>query len=87
MNDRDDDLGVLADIAREKLGWHGRLARELPLVEALSLDSLKRLTLVIEVEDRFRICLDAADETAIVTVGDLLDTIRRKRAEPGPDPR
>jgi acyl carrier protein len=87
MNAPDDDLRVLADIAREKLGWQGPLARDLPLVEGLALDSLKRLTLVIEVEDRFRICLDETDETAIGTVGDLLDTIRRKRGERGADPR
>jgi acyl carrier protein len=87
MNQRDDDLGVLAEIARTKLGWHGQLARNMPLVEALALDSLKRLTLVIEVEDRFRICLDEGDEAAIETVGDLLDTIRRKRGEPDADAR
>jgi acyl carrier protein len=50
------------------------------LVEALDLDSLRLLTLVVEVEDRFRICLDEEDEAQIQTVGDLLDAIRRKRA-------
>jgi acyl carrier protein len=29
------------------------------------------LTLAVEVEDRFRVCLDAADEAAIRTIGDL----------------
>lgn len=83
MKQGDDDLAALAEIARAKLGWTGQLSRNTPLVEALALDSLKRLTLVIEVEDRFRICLDEGDEAAIETAGDLLDTIRRKRGEGG----
>ena len=87
MKEGDDDLAVLAEIARAKLGWNGQLTRKTPLVEALGLDSLKRLTLVIEVEDRFRICLDEGDEAAIETAGDLLDTIRRKRGEARADAR
>jgi acyl carrier protein len=88
MNDAvDDDLAILADVARAKLNWHGPLARNMRLVETLALDSLRRLTLVVELEDRFRVCLDEQDEEAIETVGDLLDTIRRKRADPGRHPR
>jgi acyl carrier protein len=83
----DDDLAALEEIARAKLDWQGHLTRDTPLVEALALDSLKRLTLVIEVEDRFRVCLDDGDEAAIETAGDLIDTIRRKRGEPAADPR
>ncbi len=83
----DDDLEALEDIARAKLGWEGQLTRETRLVEALALDSLKRLTLVIAVEDRFRVCLDEGDEAAIETVGDLLDAIRRKRGEAAADAR
>ena len=81
MSGGDDEvLGALADIARAKLGWEGRLARETPLVEALALDSLRRLTLVVAVEDRFRVSFDDEDETAMETVGDLVDAIGRKRA-------
>jgi acyl carrier protein len=88
MPDAEDaDLAILADIARAKLGWQGQLTKDTRLVEALALDSLRRLTLVVEVEDRFRVCLDDQDETAIDTVGDLLHTIRRKRARTGPDAR
>ncbi len=83
----DDDLAALEDIARAKLGWEGQLTRDTRLVEALALDSLKRLTLVIAVEDRFRVCLDEGDEAAIETVGDLLDAIRRKRGEAAADAR
>jgi acyl carrier protein len=74
-------LAALAEIAGSALGWHGPLARHLRLVEGLGLDSLRRLTLVVAVEDRFHVCLDERDEAAIETVGDLVDAIRRKRAQ------
>ena len=61
---------ALAAIAR-RLGYHGSLAPELRLVEDLRLDSVGMLTLAVEVEDHFKVCLDADDEAAIRTVGDL----------------
>lgn len=78
-------LAVIADIAARQLDWHGVMSRDLPLLEALDLDSLRRLTLVVEIEDRFRIRLDDRDEESIATVGDLVDAIRRKRAAPAAD--
>ena len=73
---------VLADVervAREKLGWKGRLEPEMRLVEDLELDSLANLTLAIEIENHFRIHLDEEDEEAIETVADLVRIIERKR--------
>jgi acyl carrier protein len=49
------------------------------LVEDLGLDSLKRLILVVEVENHFRVCLDGEAEAEIVTVGDLIRVIGRLR--------
>ena len=49
-------------------------------MEDLELDSIRLLTLAMEVEDRFQICLDEEDEDAIVTVEDLIDVVRRKLA-------
>ena len=69
--------GTLADIAA-KLGYRGTLRPELRLIEDLRLDSVGILTLAVEVEDRFRICLDAADEAAIRTIGDLERILRSK---------
>jgi acyl carrier protein len=46
--------------------------------EILGLDSLKLLTLAVEVENRFRICLDPEDEAGIETVADLVAIIRRQ---------
>ena len=73
-------LAGVAAVAREHLDWTSDLRPEMRLVEELQLDSLKLLTLAIEVENRFRICLDEADETGIVTVGDLVAAIRRQVA-------
>lgn len=71
----DEVLAVIAEVAREHVGFTGELRRELRLVEDLELDSLKALTLAVEVENRFRIRLDPEVEARIETVGDLVDTV------------
>lgn len=58
----------------------GRLAPELRLVADLALDSIQLLTLAVEVENRFRICIDPEDEEGIETVGDLADVVAAKLA-------
>jgi acyl carrier protein len=74
----DADLrSALAEIAAG-LGYRGVLLPELRLVEDLSLDSVGILTLAVEIEDRFRVCLDEQDEAAIRTVGDLERVLRAK---------
>jgi acyl carrier protein len=73
-----DILEGIAEVAREHLGWDGPLHGDMRLVEDLRLDSVRLLTLAAGVENRFRVILDEADEAAIVTVGDLVETVRRK---------
>lgn len=68
--DRSDLRSALTEIAAG-LGFEGALLPELRLVEDLRLDSIGLLSLAVAVEDRFEVCLDAADEAAIRTVGDL----------------
>ena len=65
-------LNGIADVARLHLGWEGEIAPEMRLVEDLRLDSIRLLTLAVEVENRFRVRLDELDEGAIETVGDLV---------------
>ena len=75
------DEGILAgisEVARVHLGWEGILTPDLHLVEDLRLDSIRLLTLAAEVENRFRVLLDEADEAGIETVGDLMAVVRRK---------
>ena len=74
MTDREILAGI-AEVARTHVGWTGDLEPGLRLVEDLELDSLKALTLAVEVENRFRICLDPEVESTIVTVGDLVTAV------------
>lgn len=69
-------IAGIAEVARAQVGWGGRLTPELRLVEDLDLDSLKMLTLALEVENYFRVRLD--DEAGIETVGDLVAAIRER---------
>ncbi|HWM90471.1 MAG TPA: acyl carrier protein [Thermoanaerobaculia bacterium] len=71
-------LDGIAQVAQEHLGWEGPLTPEMRLVEDLRLDSVRLLTLAAEVENRFRVLLDEADEAGIQTVGDLVAIVRRK---------
>jgi acyl carrier protein len=71
-------LAGIAEVARRHLDWQGPVTAEMRLVEDLRLDSIRLLTLAAEVENRFRVLLDEADEAAIETVGDLVAIVRRK---------
>lgn len=71
-------LEGITEVVRLHLGWEGPLVPEMRLVEDLRLDSVRLLTLAAEVENRFRIFLDEADELAIETVADLVSIVRRK---------
>lgn len=62
----------------------------LRLAEDLALDSVQRLTLAVEVENRFRVCLEPEDEEGIATVGDLAAVVEeklRRRVGAGGGPR
>ena len=79
MTDEEILQGIVG-VAREHLGWTGALAGEMRLVEDLDLDSLRLLTLAVEVENHFRVCLDEQDEQEIETVADLVAVVRRELA-------
>ncbi len=72
--DRGEILEGIAEVAQLHLGWTGRLHPTMRLVEDLELDSLKTLTLALEVENHFRVCLD--QEAGIETVDDLVSAIQ-----------
>ncbi len=75
-------LQGIREVAQQHLGWRQELTPELHLVEDLELDSVRLLTLAIEVENRFRVCLDEDDELAIATVGDLVVAVQRGLSAP-----
>lgn len=72
----DEILAGISQVAQRHVDWHGDLCPEMQLVEDLELDSLKALTLALEVENRFEVYLD--QEGDLVTIGDLMAAIRRQ---------
>ncbi len=74
-------LAAIEEVARVHIGFTGSLRPEMRMVEDLELDSLKALTLALEVENRFRICLDPALEATIETVGDLVNAVGQLLAD------
>ena len=74
MTTRGRVLKGIAEVARAHIDWQGELDEEMRLVEDLELDSIKALTLALELENHFRVCLP--QDAEIVTVGDLVTTIR-----------
>jgi acyl carrier protein len=77
---REEILAGIAEVAAEFLEYEGELDPRARLVEDLGFDSLKLMTLAAEVENRFRVALDAADDAAIETIGDLVDRLEAKLA-------
>ena len=73
-------LDGVREVARRHLDFEGELRPEMLLAEDLELDSIKVLTLAVEVENRFRICLDPSSDARIETVGDLVAEVGRQLA-------
>ncbi len=71
-------LDRIRGIAREHLRRDEPLSRETRLVEDLALDSIQLLTLAVEVENHFRVCLDEDVDTEIRTIGDLIDAVEAR---------
>lgn len=44
------------------------------------LDSVQRLTLVVAIEDHFKVCFDPKDEERVETLDDVIHLIQRKLA-------
>ncbi len=70
-------LAGIRDVARTYLDVDRAIEMETPLVEALALDSLRMFTLVAELENRFHVCFEEADEVGLTTVVDLVAVLRR----------
>ena len=81
---RDEILQGIEAVARTHLERTDRLSPGLDLIEILDqiedleLDSLGLLTLAVEVENHFQICLEQEDEAQIRTVADLMAVVERK---------
>lgn len=73
-------LDVIREVARTQLDHRGPLDPDADLGEALQLDSLRAVSLLVGLEMRFRIAFDPDDEAGLVRVGDLVPVIRRRLA-------
>jgi len=71
---------ILEDMDVHSEGERIPLSRDVHIVRDLDLDSLKRIELVIRIENEFRVRLEPEDEEEITTLGDLVDVVRRRRA-------
>jgi acyl carrier protein len=71
-------LDGIRDVARAHLAPDREIDMDTPLVEALALDSLRMVTLIAELENRFRVCFDETDEVGLTTVTDLVAVLRRR---------
>ena len=71
-------LDGIREVARIHLEYRGDLTLESPLTSALELDSLRLLTLVVELENHFQVCLEEGDEYGLETVAQLVDLLRRR---------
>jgi acyl carrier protein len=72
---RDEIRTALRRIAKDELRHEGPLP-EGDLAEVF--DSVQRLTLVVAVEDSFRICLDPEDEEGVRTLEDVVRLVEKK---------
>lgn len=71
-------LDGLRSVARAHLGFDGPLTSDTPLVEALRLDSVRLLTLVVELENHFQVCFDPEDEAGLETAADIVRLVRKR---------
>jgi len=77
----DEVLGEIARVLRDELGLSRQPRPSDDLVVDLQLDSVGLLTLVVGLEDRFRVALNEEDAAAVRTVGDLAALVLRRREE------
>ena len=74
-------LEGVRQVIRDHLQVSSRVTDETHLIDDLQLDSLKQLTLVVELENHFRVRFDSGDEEGLETVGDVVRLVDRRLAE------
>jgi acyl carrier protein len=77
----DEVLGEIGRVLREELGMQREVRPGDDLVRDLQLDSVGLLTLVVDLEDRFRVALKEEDAAVVRTVAELAALVLRRREE------
>ena len=80
----DEVLVEIRRLLRDELGLSREARPGDDLVTDLQLDSVGLLTLVVGLEDRFRIALREEDAAAVRTIGDLATLVLRRLEEARP---
>ena len=75
-------LRGIQEIARDHLSLEIEPVSHLSLIEDLSLDSIQLLTLAVEVENHFRVCLDPERDKELRTLEDLVRAVRSQLEAP-----
>ncbi len=83
MSTRAEILRQIEALAAAKLDWRGELSESSRLAEDLALDSLRAMSLIIEIENHFRISLEPTDEEGVETVGDLVSIVAQLKSGEG----
>ena len=75
------ERGAILEVVREvfagELQIHD-LTEDTHLLRDLKLDSIQQLTLVVELENRFRVPFGDGDQAGIERVGDVVDLLERR---------
>lgn len=71
-------LAGIRAVAAEFLESPVQIEPNAKILDDLRLDSLDLLTLVVELENKFRICIDDADAAELRTISDLADYIAER---------
>jgi acyl carrier protein len=74
-------LEGVREVFAEQLKIHD-LTEETHLIRDLKLDSIQQLTLIVELENRFRVAFGDGDEAGIEKVGDVVDLLERRLSGP-----
>ena len=77
-------LEGVREVIRDHLQMQSPVGNKTHLFHDLKLDSLKQLTLVVELENHFRVRFDAEDEEGLETIGDVVRLIDRRLSESHP---
>jgi acyl carrier protein len=80
----DEVLVEIRRVVRDELGVTREVGLEDDLIADLQLDSVGLLTLVVGLEDRFRVALREEDAASVRTVGDLAALVERRVREVRP---
>lgn len=77
----DEVLAEIARVVRSDLGLEAAVASGTDLVGDLQLDSVGLLTLVVALEDRYRVALAEEDAAGVRTAGELAALVVRRAEE------